>query len=182
MKYYPLQDGNYWEYMDYWNYFPYEEDSSFFSIRVTGDTILSNDNCYKILTRKSIPFNGYISRIYERIDSSTACVYRYSTDTLFPNSEYLFDSLLAEPGDTFAGSFSGHSFGGGSFFQTVCLNEYEDTIWNFATSFKDFQDQSDIPAVSYTLGKGLGFTGSSAWELGFFSTTLRFAKIDRSLC
>lgn len=179
LKYYPLQNGNYWEYMDYFlNIIPYEEDSSFFSIQVTGDTILSNNKLYKVLIRKSIPFDGYISRSYERIDSSTACIYRYSTDTLFSDNEYLFDSLLAEPADTFAGSFWGHSFGGGNFFQTVCLNEYQDTIWNFATTFKVFQDESDIPAVTYTLAKGLGFTGSSAWELAYFSTTLRYAEID----
>lgn len=179
MKYYPLHDGNYWEYMDYYlNIIPYEEDSSFYSIQVTGDTILSNNKHYKILTRRDIPFNGYISRIYERIDSSTACIYRYSTDTLFSDNEYLFDSLLAEPGDTFTGSFWGHSFGGGNFFQTVCLDEYQDTIWNFATAFKDFQDESDIPAVTYTLAKGLGFTGGSAWELSYWSTTLRYAEIN----
>lgn len=179
IKYYPLQTGNYWEYMDYYlDYDPYEEDSSFFSKVVVGDTIMSNDKTYKILIRKSIPFNGYISKSYERIDSLTACTYCYSDESIFPDKEYLFDSLLARPGDIFAGSFGGHSFGGGSFFQTECLDEYQDTIWNFATDFKDFQDQSDIPAVTYTLGKGLGFINSSAWELAYWSTSLRYAKIN----
>lgn len=177
-KYYPLQTSNYWEYMNYYSYWPYEEDSSFFSVEVVGDTIMPNNKEYKILVYKSIPLNSFISISLDRIDSSTACTYRYSDDIIFPDKEYLFDSLLAEPGDIFAGSFSGRSFGGGSFFQTECLDEYRDTIWNFVTDFKTFQDQSDIPAVTYTLGKGLGFINSYAWELGFFSTTLRYANIN----
>jgi hypothetical protein len=179
LKYYPLQNGNYWEYMDYYfSYNPYEEDSSFYSLEVSGDTVLSNGKTYKVLLRKSIPFNGYTGRQYTRVDTLTACVYYYTTEPVFPENEFLFDSLLADSGDIFAGSFGGHSFLGGNFFQTVCLDVYIDTIFGFVTNFKDYQDESDIPAVTYTMGKGLGFIASYAWELAFWSTSLKYAKIN----
>ncbi len=179
LKYYPLQTGNYWEYMDYYlSNNPYEEDSSFYSLEVSGDTVLSNGKTYKILLRKSIPFNGYTGKQYTRVDTLTACVYQYTTEPVFPENEFLFDSLLADSGDIFAGSFSGHSFLGGTFFQTVCLDVYTDTLYGLETNFKDFQDESDIPAVTYTMGKGLGFIASYAWELAFWSTSLKYAKIN----
>ena len=179
LKYYPLQNGDYWEYMDYYlSYNPYEEDSSFYSLEVAGDTLMSNGKSYKVLLRKSIPFDGYIGKLFERVDTSTACVYIYITEPVFPENEFLSDSLLSDSGDIFAGSLSGHSFGGGNYFQTICTDVYQDTIWNLATDFKNFQDESDIPAVTYTLGKGLGLIGTWAWELAYFSKTLRYARID----
>ncbi len=179
LKYYPLQTGSYWEYMDYYiSYNPYEEDSSFYSLEVSGDTVLSNGKSYKVLLRKSIPFNGYTGKWYTRVDTLTACVYNYTTEPVFPENEFLFDSLLADSGDIFAGSFSGHSFGGGNFFQTECLDVYTDTLFGLATNFKDFQDESDIPAVTYTMGKGLGLIASYAWELAYWSTSLKYAKIN----
>lgn len=63
LKYYPLQTGNYWEYANYFEQIvPYFIDSSFYSIEVTGDSVLSNNKSYKILAMKNIPFDGYIMR------------------------------------------------------------------------------------------------------------------------
>jgi hypothetical protein len=177
LKYYPLQNDNYWEYCTYIYELPFYVDSVFYSVEVTGDTTLSNNINYKILLNKNIPDNGYKLKIYERMDSSTACVYRFTTDTFFINNEYLADSLFARPGDYFHGSVTGfYSWAGG--LSTYCADEYEDTILLIPTSIKEFYDQSGIPQTDYFLAKGFGFVEGSSYEFGGGITYLRYAKID----
>ena len=150
LKYYPLQTGSYWEYVIYsYQIVPYYSDSSFYSIEVTGDTILSNNKSYKILVRKNIPFDRYVPRTHERIDSATACLYRFTTDTAFADNEYLCDILQAEVGDYFAGSYIGY-YSNSNTLSTLFYNEYEDTVFNYFTTIKEFDDQSMIPATSYS--------------------------------
>jgi hypothetical protein len=175
LKYYPIQIGNYWEYKNYYWEFPFYYDSSAHSIEIIGDTVLSNNNKYKILFQKNIPDDGFSFKVYERVDSLTACVYRYSTDTVFINNEYLVDSLLAQPGDYFAGSRTG--FGNG-IMSTLCVAEYEDTVLDLVTDVKELEDQSLIPVTNYILAKGLGFVSSIACEFGCASTNLVYALID----
>ena len=177
IKYYPLQNGNYWEYANHYWEFPYYDDSSFFSKQVIGDTILPNNKDYKILLEKRIPDDGSKLWSYERIDSSTACVYRFSDDSIFVNNEYLMDSLLAQPGDYFAGSYWGDGSTPGIFL-TLCMNEYKDTVLAYPTVIKEFEDESGIPAINYLLAKGFGFINSSGCEFGCGITNLRYAKID----
>jgi Secretion system C-terminal sorting domain len=166
LKYNPVQTGNYWEYKNYywdWNYFY----STAHSINVIGDTLFSNSYEYKILIKKNIPDDGYSLRFYERVDSLTACVYKYSTNNA---NEYLIDSLLAEPGDTI--------MRGGSI--TLCVEEYEDTILGILTEVKAFEDQTIIPVLGYRLAKNFGFIGSGSCEYGCASTILVYAIIDGS--
>jgi hypothetical protein len=178
LKYYPLQNGNYWEYADYsYQIIPYEVDSSFHSLEVTGDTVLSNNRSYKILTRKHIPFDGYISKTYERIDSTTVCVYRYTDDPLFTDKEFLVDSLLADSGDYFGGSYTGFTSNQGVF-STLCLDIYEDSVLNYPTEVRELEDESGIPATNLLFAKGLGFINASSCEFSCGSTVLRYASID----
>jgi Secretion system C-terminal sorting domain len=177
IKYYPLQTGNYWEYVNYYWEIPYYKDSSFYSIEITGDTLLSNNKVYKILTSKSIPYNGHIGKRYERIDSSTACVYRYAADTIFINNEYLVDSLLAQPGDYFAGSYKWNGLYAGDF-STLCLNIYDDTVLAYPTEIRELEDQSTIPEISLSFAKGLGYINSLVCEFSCGAVDLRYAKID----
>ncbi|NWG27549.1 MAG: T9SS type A sorting domain-containing protein [Ignavibacteriaceae bacterium] len=178
LKYYPLQIGNYWEYKNYYWEIPFYKDSSAHSIEIIGDTILLNNRNYKILLQKNIPDDGFSFKIYERVDSLTACVYRYSTDTVFINNEYLVDSLLAQPGDYFAGSRTGYSSFGNGIFSTLCVAEYEDTVLDLITDVKELQDQSFIPGLNYTLAKGLGFVSSISCEFSCGSTNLVYALIN----
>ena len=178
LKYYPINKGNYWEYKEYFWQFPYPMDSSAYSILIVGDTILPNNYNYQILLKKDIPDIGYSTNIYERVDSLTGCVYRYSGDTLLNNSEYLIDSLLAQPGDYFAGSRTGYSSFGNGIFSTLCLDEYEDTVLGLITDVKELQDQSFIPGLNYTLAKGLGFVSSISCEFSCGSTILVYALVD----
>ena len=178
LKYYPLQNGNYWEYANYsYQIIPYEVDSSFHSLEVTGDTLLSNNRSYKILTKKNIPFDGYISKTYERIDSTTACVYRYTDDPLFTDNEYLVDSLLADSGDYFGGSYTGFTSNQGIFL-TLCLDKYEDSVLNYPTEVRELEDESGIPATNLLFAKGLGFINASSCEFSCGATVLRYASID----
>ncbi len=177
LKYYPLQNGNHWEYANHYWEFPYYDDSSFYSIEITGDTLLFNNNVYNILTRKNIPFDGYIGKTYERVDSATACVYRFTEDTIFVNNEYLIDSLLAKPGNYFGGSYYGFTSNQGVF-STLCLNLYEDTVLNYLTEIRELEDQSGIPAINLLFAKGFGFINSSSCEFGCSITNLRYANID----
>ena len=177
IKYYPLQTGNYWEYCTYIYEFPFYVDSVFYSVEITGDTILTNNKPYKILSQKSIPFDGCVTKTFERLDTSTACVYRFSTDTFFIENEYLADSLFARPGDYYMGSFAGYYSWPGDL-STLCTNEYQDTVLGYVTSIKEFTDQSGIPGFNFSLAKGLGFITSDSYEFGGGITNLRYAKID----
>jgi hypothetical protein len=87
------------------------------------------------------------------------------------------DSLLAQPGDYFAGSYWGDGSTPGIFL-TLCMNEYEDTVLAYPTVIKEFEDESGIPAINYLLAKGFGFINSSGCEFGCWITNLRYAKID----
>ena len=140
LKYYPMEIGNYWEYKNYYWEYPFYYDSSAHSIEIIGDTILPNNRNYKILLQKNIPDDGFSFKIYERVDSLTACVFRYSTETVFINNEYLVDSLLAQPGDYFAGSRTGYSSFGNGIFSTKCIAEYEYTVLDLITDVKELQD------------------------------------------
>ncbi len=178
LKYYPLQTGNYWEYVAYsYEIIPYNVDSSFYSLEVTGDTTLSNNKLYKVITHKNIPFDGYISKTYERIDSATACVYRFRDDPLFVDNEYLIDSLLVEPGEYFGGSYTGFTSTQGVFL-TLCLDIYEDSVLNYPTKIRELEDESGIPATNLLFAKGFGFINSSSCEFTCGATVLRYANID----
>jgi Secretion system C-terminal sorting domain len=87
LHFYPLKNGNYWVYEnEYSNVFIQKY---FFSIEVTGDTLLSNKS-YKILKYQSVNNNNYY---YERIDSSSGFVYRYEPGCDSTNERKLY--LLA---------------------------------------------------------------------------------------
>lgn len=165
LKYYPLHTGNYWEYKNYYWESPVSFDSTAHSINVIGDTVLSNNFKYKILLKKNIPDDGNSQKIYERIDSSTACIYRYSIPT---NNEYLIDSLVAQPGDTI--------WSGG--YYTLCIDEYEDTVLSLVTEVKEFEDRTIIPVLNYKYAKNLGFISSISCEFSCASSKLVYALID----
>ena len=176
LSYYPLQIGNYWEYLTYSEEIPYPPtDSIFYSIEVMGDTTLENGHKYEILLQKKIYPNNKISFNYDRIDSSTGCVYRYINDTTL-NHEYKMYSLFAQPGDTINASRGRlTSFG---YYRTSCLSVKIDTILGFTTQIKEFYDYSFFPGENYGLAEGLGLIYSSTCEFGCGLTSLVYAKIN----
>ena len=98
-NYYPLAIGNKWVYTqevhDVWSS---EVVYSYMLREVIGDSMMTNNQRYK----KVKEYDAYIDNefiFYERVDSTTALVYRYSEDSVQTNYEYLLDDLLSEIGD-----------------------------------------------------------------------------------
>ncbi len=98
-NYYPLAVGNKWVYTqevhDVWSS---EVVYSYILREVIGDTVMNNSKKYSILKE----YDGYWNEdflFYERVDSGTGLVYRYSEDSTQSNDEYLIENLLSEIGD-----------------------------------------------------------------------------------
>ncbi|MCK4825131.1 hypothetical protein KA005_55800 [bacterium] len=103
---------------------------------------------------------GYLE--FERIDSSTANVYRYFPNNGYINDEYLIDSLRSQIEDT---SKASRDFPYGSYdAMTVCLDIYIDTIVGLSKLTKEFENMSQIPSMRYYLSKDIGFTSYSIIE------------------
>lgn len=176
LKYYPLETGNYFEYLSIYSEMPYPPDSSANSITVLGDTTLSNGKKYKILLNKRIPEDSFRGYTFERIDSTDGSVYRYKEDEYLNENEFKIDSLFAQTGDTIRCSREGFSSFG--YFETICYSTYADTIFGIPTTVKEYFDQSFIPGLQYKLAKGFGFINSSACEFSCGVTSLVYAEID----
>jgi hypothetical protein len=175
LLYYPLNDGDYWEYSQSFWHDPYYSETSYFSIEVVGDTILVNEKKYKILERRTIPDDGQSSVYFERIDSSTANIYRYREDFDLPENEFLLDSLLSQEGDTSKSTRDESDF---SSWQTVCTGIDSLEILGQETSVKSYWDQSFIPGFQYDLAMGFGYIGDFNCEISCGSTTLQYALIE----
>jgi hypothetical protein len=97
LAFFPLQLNNLWQYhFHYYDCCCNYNISSYFTVRVAGDTVLPNGLTYKVL-ETSLP--QLLSTRYLRVDSATANVYEFSGDTSI--ADYLVDSLRATVGDTF---------------------------------------------------------------------------------
>ena len=178
LNYYPLQDGDYWEYKTFVQQMPYPADSSAYSVEVIGDTTLKNDFSYKILLFTNIFPNQNRYRQFERIDSTTGCVYRYFNDTSLTNNELKIDSLFSQSGDTL--STSRDKFTSFGYYKTICRSIENDTVFGKATKIKTYFNQSYIPGEEYKLVKGFGFYSSSSCELSCSFTNLVYAKINEN--
>ena len=99
-NYYPLAIGNKWVYtQEVHEAWTLEVVYSYFLREVIGDSMMTNNQRYK----KVKEYDAYIDNefiFYERVDSTTALVYRYSEDSVQTNYEYLLDDLLSAIGDT----------------------------------------------------------------------------------
>ena len=154
---------------------PFYNDSSFYSVEVIGDTIHTNSLKYKILVRRKIPYDNNSYYFYERIDSSTANVYRYYELSTLKDNEYLLDSLLAKENDLSKSTRDPSYF---DIRRTVCLSIETVSVLSEETVVKSFQDQSYIPGFNYEIAKGFGYIGDLNCEFGCGSTTLLYAIIN----
>ena len=169
IKYYPLNNGNYWEYdhsigelggayttsPNYW-------------LNVIGDTLFPNGKTYKKI--KQVFFSdGFIIWRYERIDSTTFAVYRF-----FNGVEYKIDSLSAKPGDKIICSRFNIPF----IKFTNCMSEGEETWFNQQYMVKTMMDPTSSMNYQYKLVEGLGYCYSVSYEIIFQATKLTYAKIN----
>ncbi len=165
VDYYPLHIGNYWEYIEQWN------GSPDISVFVEKDTLLSNGNLYKKIVTKFL-YSGNIRNItYERIDSLTAQVYRYSE---YCGHEILIDSLAAMPEDIFqADRYRSDTRCTGT---TFAVAYYPDSlIVGNSTQVKGFISFIITDPPYYTMAKGFGIVRITGY---IFLSKLEYAEIN----
>jgi len=169
IKYYPLNNGNYWEYHESIGELggAYTTSPNYW-LNVIGDTVFSNGKTYKKIKQGSFSYSD-INWRYERIDSTTLAVYR-----LYNGVEYKIDSLSAKPGDRIACSHFNIPF----IKFTNCISEGEETWFDQQYMVKTMQDPSTSMNYQYKLVEGLGFCYSVSYEGIFQATKLTYAKIN----
>ena len=174
LAFYPLQIGNYWEYKQTLTDFPGPVIYiSYFSVEVSGDTLMSNGLHYGILLFRSIPDTMFHTIYYERMDSLYGNVYRYNPR--ISNDEWLIDSLNSMIGDT---SKASRYFFGDSVI-TVCKVVYNETILNHETTIKKFSNYNGyLSEYDYWIAKDFGLIKEEEWELPATTITLEFARIN----
>jgi hypothetical protein len=169
IAFYPLHTGNYWEYQNIHGFDWGSSDTSYFSLKIIGDTIFLDSMKYKIIEKKSIPDTLPVSYIYERVDTLTLNTYRFGG---------LLDSLRAQMGDTVWNSIRGNmGYLIGS--PIICSDVYQDTILNVPTFIKRFYDYDYTIAYFIKLAKNLGLIHEEyhgEWA-EFLIQRLVFAKI-----
>ncbi len=150
LNFYPLAIGNKWIYDEY--YFSNGNLVHYLFIReVNGIYLEPNGQLYYILKAYSLgqPGEG-IS--YERIDSSSAKIYRYDENLGLPNNEYMIDDLLAEPGDTVFSHRMGFSASG----FTIVLDESSFEKWGLIKTKRVFVQHNGLPEPFYSLSEDIG--------------------------
>jgi len=145
LAFFPLQPNDLWQYRHHYtpcccNY----EISSYFTVRVAGDTVLRDGLDYKVLETNSPQL---ISTRYLRVDTATANVYEFSGDTSV--GDYLVDSLRATVGSSFRSTLP--NYGGA----IMCERIDTATVAGIRTMVKLFAGGGGI---FYRLAYGLGLT------------------------
>ncbi len=177
LAFYPLQKGNYWEYSETHSEYPIIYKELYYSLEVIGDTILSNNIKYHIIRKKIIPDTLDTEFIFERIDSTTYNVYRYSNEFDFINDEYLIDSLTVQLGDTAKSSRNDpwNSYHAA----TVCFKSTTETLFNKEVRTKDFANINYIPGFDYRLAENIGLVKFTDFgEIVHKYTKLLYAEIQ----
>lgn len=174
LSYYPLNDGDYWEYrheIEDWIY-PPGSYVTYYSCEVIGDTTLLAEETFKIIKKVKLDSTRQTSYLYERVDSVTCNVYRYDN---YNNSEYLIDSLKSQVGDSCNATRT-------MFFdssKTICTNIITDNILNQLTVSKIFMEQHWHAPIEYKLSSGFGLSYLHYYfDIGTFTQHLLYAVID----
>ncbi len=174
LRWYPLDQGNYWQYSYYFADWRVPEfDSGHFSLEVVGDTVMPNGKKYAVLERRELPSGGP-SYIYQRVDSLTGNVYQYCADV--PGGEALLDSLAAQIDDSIRAVRDAPCVSQPEWL-TVCMNVYEDSLFGHPFMLKDFERFGFFPTFQYTLVKGLGYKHGHMAEEWSYSEGLVYARI-----
>ena len=150
-NFYPLAMGNKWIYHHYHfnngNIYHY-----LFITEVNGIYLQPNGELYYIWNTYRPGYPGAII-FYERIDSSSAKIYKYDENLGLPNDEYMIDDLLAEPGDTV---LSYRFYPPGSS-HTIVIKDTLFEKWGLTKTKRVFQEiGSGIPKPSYSLTQDVG--------------------------
>jgi len=174
LSYYPLKIGDRWQYR--YVYFDTPAgDSGYVNVKVTGDTLMSNNHRYQILRYhyfKQIDSLGTLTSdtikyYYDRVDSSNDYIYRRKTYS----NEILRANLLLQEGDT---TRTRHE-------TTTC---YDTTSWKVFGSIRQVKLMrwwtGIMESRSYSMVKGIGITRNfyNAGTTNGDLDTLIYAKIN----
>jgi len=177
LSYYPLQKGNYFEYIYHTWEHPIYDETHFLSVTISGDTLLENGKNYKVLLNKNVLTDSLRSITFERIDQIDGSVYRYNKSENSPNHEVKIDSLFAQVGDTIKCSRAGPSMEP-QYFETIVTEIRNDTVLGIPTQLKSFWNISFIPGFQYDLANGFGFYSAYNCEFGCGLSKLVYAIIN----
>ncbi len=178
LSFYPLSTGNYWQYKEIEFEGPYIFETNYFSITVTGDTLLTNGKYYKIMEKQYLN-SSEINFVFERVDSLTGDVYRYYNE-IYPDynkDEYLIDSLKSQLGDSCAAhrvfEFSLTPL-------TIFWSEEKDSLFFQNRDVKYFIGRANcIPTYDYKLLKNIGLYKLTDWgEIRSTRIELIYANIN----
>ncbi len=141
----PLQTDNMWQ---YWYHYTTtnSSESTYVTTKIIGDTLMPNGKLYEIVDG---PLLTISQSKYLRVDSTTACVYSYAYSPEL--SEWLIDSLLAQPMDVFG---SGNK----------CTAVDTMTVFGIKTVVKTFDSPQFVPSPSVTYAQGFGIIKSVTFE------------------
>lgn len=137
LSYYPLNDGDYWEYVkvstDYLNS-PPTTCYKYNSHKVTGDAIFPLAGQFKFTEKQVLAAPNPQTYPFERADTVSCDVYRYDA---FRDTVFLIDSLRASSGDRCNAGCFGYDF---CMFKTYCADLLNAGI------HKHGRDGSELPA------------------------------------
>ena len=98
-SWYPLQDGNRWQYRVYQQF----ADSTsvwYYSVEVIGDSILDNQLRYRVLRRQKLT-GEFLENIYLRCDTTLNKVFKYEDTLSCSNSEIVIADFSSDPNEGF---------------------------------------------------------------------------------
>ncbi len=166
LEYFPFHPGDTWQYKTQVSIpYPPTYYETYTIVTVGNDTLMPNGKIYRRMNR----FEPMFGDGFYRIDSTTACVYKYDGTT----QEILTDSLKATAGDQWE---MGHF---------RCDSIYTDSLFSTRTTLKAFV----MPVIPYPIyfhfAKGFGLVYYSMSEENWvypvsdsYVTTLVYAKIN----
>jgi hypothetical protein len=158
LDFYPLHVNNQWQY------------SNGECVTVENDTLLSNGLVYKKIVTSNCLSNQILFDYYERIDSLTSQVYRYS---YFCNGDVLIDSLAARENDHFRAIRFGVEPPCEGL--SVCSYFITDTVFGLYTQMKSFHGIYATDPPEYIMARGFGIVRMYGY---YFGKELRFAIIN----
>jgi len=177
LAYYPLNEGDYWEYIE-------EEidpvfnkySSTEYYHKVIGDTLLPDSHVYKVIEKCNINETN-TEYIFERIDTLTASIYRFvDVDSVWPKQR-LIDSLNIPLYYSFSG-FSRYSSSPARIsLQRITL----DTLFNKSVTNLHFIARDLLWDYEYSFAQHIGLTSARAVtpEATCYTTwRLKYAKVE----
>jgi Secretion system C-terminal sorting domain len=160
LGYFPLHNGNRWEYFYHWAAIT---NGDTYTITVEGDTLMTNGKVYKKMVKRQIPNNLIQSSSFIRIDSLQAKLYTYNIDSV--GNEYFLDSLRLTIGS------NSRRYGRLMRIDTIRLFEITTTERYFGAY---------VGGSSYSVAYGIGLISASSGEFIDipYYTTLLYTQIN----